>query len=157
MKQRRPFAASKTEPTPRNRTPAPHHQPDMNWFFHRDATTAVLIMLVVLLCPMGAMAGRAVAPAIHNSTLVYKTVQVYEGTPLGTITTTTYTLGERKRVPPSRPHEGYTTSTTISTRAELQVAALNVLIADAVYDKRADDPAELCITKASGGYLVVQR
>ena len=129
----------------------------MAWFFRRDTPTAAMIMVIVLLCPMGAMAGRAVAPAIHSSTLVFKTVQVYKGTPLGTITTTTYTLGERKRVPPSRPEEGYTASTTVSTRAELQVATLNVLIADAVYDKRADDPAELCITEASQGYLVVQR
>ena len=154
---RRPFSASTAEPTNRNRTPIHHHQPDMNWFFHRDPTTAVLIMLVGLLCPMGAMAGRAVAPAIQNSTLVYKTVQVYEGTPLGTITTTTYPLGERKRVPPSRPEEGYSSSTTVSTRAELQVATLNILIADAVYDKQVDDTAELRITEASQGYLVVQR
>ena len=129
----------------------------MSWFFRRDTANAALIMLVVLLCPMGAMAGRAVAPAIHSSTLVYKTVEVYEGTPLGTITTTTYTFGERKIVPPSRPNEGYTSATTVSTRAEMQLAALNVLIADAVYGKKADDTAELRITEASQGYLVVQR
>ncbi len=130
---------------------------DMTWFFQRDTATAVMIMLIVLLCPVVAMAGRAVAPAITNSTLVYKTVEVYEGTPLGTITTTTYTLGERKRVPPSRPDEGYTSATTVATRTEMQLAALNILIADAVYDKQVDDTAELRITEASQGYLVVQR
>jgi hypothetical protein len=154
--KRRNFSPSIVEPRLRPQSPVATDS-DMSWFFHRNTASSALIMLVVLLCPMVAMASRAVAPSIHNTTLVYKTVEVYEGTPLGTITKITYTMGHRKRVPPSRPEEGYTSSTTRSTRAELQLALLNTVIADAVYDKPASEPAELCITKATDGYLVVHR